>query len=177
MKEQINVFDYAADIMKALKTGVLLTAKAGEKVNSMTIGWGALGINWRKTMFTVYVREGRYTRQLLDAGDSFTISIPMEGSDRKILGIMGTRSGRNTDKAAEAGITYIPSEKVDAPAVKEYPLTIECKIAYRKLEDKDALDPAYMVCYPQDVDSSHVGANRDFHVEYIGEVVDAYIIR
>ena len=46
MKQQIAVFDYAQHILQALKTGVLLTVKAGETVNTMTIGWGTLGIEW-----------------------------------------------------------------------------------------------------------------------------------
>ena len=30
--------------------------------------------------------------------------------------------------------------------------------------------------YPQDIDGTAVGANRDAHVTYYGEIVDAYII-
>lgn len=37
MKKEIEVFDYANEIMRAVKTGVLLTTKADDKVNSMTI--------------------------------------------------------------------------------------------------------------------------------------------
>lgn len=44
MKKKINVFDYAGDIMKALDKGVLITTKADGKVDSMTLGWGTLGI-------------------------------------------------------------------------------------------------------------------------------------
>ena len=43
MKKQINVFDYAKEIMEAVQTGVLLTTKVDDKVNSMTISWGTLG--------------------------------------------------------------------------------------------------------------------------------------
>ena len=31
--------------------------------------------------------------------------------------------------------------------------------------------------YPQDVPGTHPMANRDFHTMYVGEIVDAYIIR
>ena len=33
MKKEIEVFDYANEIMKSIKTGVLITTKAGDKVN------------------------------------------------------------------------------------------------------------------------------------------------
>lgn len=35
--KKIEVFDYANDILKSLKSGVLLTTKADDKVNFMTI--------------------------------------------------------------------------------------------------------------------------------------------
>ncbi len=44
MKKQINVFDYAKEIMEAVQTGVLLKTKVDDKVNSMTISRGTLGI-------------------------------------------------------------------------------------------------------------------------------------
>ena len=31
--------------------------------------------------------------------------------------------------------------------------------------------------YPQDVDGTYPMANRDFHTMYVGEIVDAYIIK
>lgn len=44
MKREIEVFDYAGEIMKGVKAGVLLTTKAEDNVNTMTISWGTLGI-------------------------------------------------------------------------------------------------------------------------------------
>ena len=67
MKRKINPFDYAGDICKALKSGILLTTKRGEEVNTMTIGWGTIGIDWSRPVFIAYVRESRYTKQLLEA--------------------------------------------------------------------------------------------------------------
>ena len=64
-KRKIEISDYANEIIKALPKGVLLTSKA-DKVNSMVIGWGTLGINWSRPVIAVYVREGRYTKGQLD---------------------------------------------------------------------------------------------------------------
>ncbi len=177
MNKKIEVFDYANVILKTLGKGALLTTKAGDKVNSMTIGWGTLGIEWQTPIFTAFVREGRYTRELLDQADSFTVNIPLEGADRKALGILGSKSGRDMDKAALAGITYVPGEKVESPAVKEYALTIECKLVYKQLQDRNAIAQKFMDCYPQDVDSSNPMENKDFHIVYCGEIVAAYIIQ
>ena len=47
MKKNIDAFDYAGYICKAMKKGILLTTKAGDRVNTMTIGWGKIGIEWK----------------------------------------------------------------------------------------------------------------------------------
>ena len=95
MKRQINPFDYAGDICKALPKGILLTTKRGEEVNSMTIGWGTMGVDWSLPMFIVYVRESRYTKQLLEENGEFTINVPMGDVDKNILSVCGTKSGRD----------------------------------------------------------------------------------
>ena len=81
MKRKINLWEYAETILEHLQRGVLLTSKAGEQVNTMTISWGTLGIEWSKPIFTVFVRENRFTRQLLEQSPEFTINIPV--GDRK----------------------------------------------------------------------------------------------
>ena len=66
MKKEVNAFEYASQIREAMQHGgILLTTKAGEKINTMTIGWGTLGVEWKKPIFTAYVRESRVTRQML----------------------------------------------------------------------------------------------------------------
>ena len=40
--------------MKELSKGILLTIKSGDEVNSMTIAWGQVGIEWGK-MFLQHI--------------------------------------------------------------------------------------------------------------------------
>ena len=176
-KHRIDLTDYANDIMKALPKGILLTTKVGQKINSMVIGWGTFGVNWSKPVFVTYVREGRFTREQLDANPEFTVNVPIGDFDRKIIAVCGGKSGRNIDKIKEAGLTPIDAEKISAPAIKEFPLTLECKVIYRQKQDLDALTCDRKAdMYPQHVDGTAVGANRDAHVTYYGEIVDAYIL-
>ena len=51
-KTPIDVIEQAGLIMAALKKGILITSAKVGKVNSMTISWGALGIEWNKNIFT-----------------------------------------------------------------------------------------------------------------------------
>ena len=66
MKKDINVWEYAGHICEQTGKGILVTTKVGDKVNSMTIGWGTLGIEWGKPIYTVFVRESRYTKEMLE---------------------------------------------------------------------------------------------------------------
>lgn len=177
MKKKINVMDYATEIMQALPKGILLTTKQGDKVNSMTIGWGMLGIEWGKPIFITVVRENRFSRELLDANGEFTINIPVGDFDKNITGFCGSKSGRNLDKISELNLTLEAPECISVPGIKELPLTLECKLMYRQ-----AQDPAFMSeetkakHYPQDVPSDACLANKDYHIAYYGEIVNAYII-
>lgn len=177
MKKEIEVLDYASEIMKAVKTGVLVTTRVEDKVNSMTVSWGTLGIEWGKPIFTIFIRENRFTKQQLDKNPEFTVNIPVGVFDKKILGVCGTKSGHITDKISELNLTLEESKSIMVPGIKELPLTLECKVIYKQKQDKDEITEENLkACYPQDVDSSFHGANRDFHTAYYGEIVGAYII-
>ena len=90
----------------------------------------------------------------------------------------GWQSGHNIDKVKEAGLELEAAETISTPGVKQYPLTIECRVLYSQDQDlsKIPVDIREKM-YPQDVDGSYPMANRDFHTMYVGEIVDAYIIK
>ena len=170
MKKIVNAFDYAGEICKAMSPGVLLTAKLGDKVNPMTIGWGSVGVEWGKPLFTAYVRPCRYTHDMIEATGEFTVNIPM-GDAKSILGFCGTKSGRDTDKVAALGLTLEEPLNISVPGIKELPLTLECKVVYKQDQVlanlKDSLRDRY---YP---DRNDLG---DYHTAYYAEIVSAYII-
>ncbi len=178
MKEHIEVFDYSKTIFEALQKGVLLTTKTEDKTNTMTISWGALGVEWAKPLFITFVRTGRFTHQQLEKNPEFTINIPLGEFDSKILGIAGTKSGYDIDKIAELGVTLEEPEIISVPGIKELPLTLECRVVYKQTQDPTHLKPEYHEqFYPQDVPGSHHSANSDYHTAFYGEIVDAYIIK
>ncbi len=176
-KQVIAPFDYAKTITQALPQGILLTTRVGDRVNCMTIGWGHLGVVWSRPVFIAYVREGRFARPLLDESRCFTINIPLDQAAKKITAFCGTRSGKTVDKVKELGLTLIDGDEVAAPAVAELPLTLECRVIYRQLQDRSAIPADILTAmYPEDKDSFCCGCNRDAHVCYYGEIVKAYII-
>lgn len=177
MKKEIEVFDYASEIIKAVNGGVLLTTKADGKVNSMTISWGTLGIEWGKLIFTVFVRENRFTKQQLEKNPEFTINIPIGEFNKKILSVCGTKSGHETDKIKKLDLSLESPNIISVPGIKELPLTLECRVIYKQKQDeKEITEENKNKFYPQDVESSFHGSNKDYHTAYYGEIVSAYII-
>ena len=172
MKKQIDAFDYAGHICKSMKMGILLTTKAGETVNTMTIGWGTIGIEWNKPIFIAYVRETRYTKQFLEETGEFTVNIPYGEVDQRILAYCGTKSGRETNKIRDLGLTLIDSDVVQVPGILELPLTLECKIIYKQKQDLSCLPQSVIDRFYPVVDGEGF---QDYHIAYYGEIVNAYL--
>ena len=172
MKRPINVWDYAGKINEETGKGILLTTKADGKVNTMTIGWGTLGIQWAKPIFIAFVRESRYTKEMLEKNPEFTVNVPLGAIDKNILGICGTKSGRDMDKFEVLGLTEEAPETISVPGIKELPLTLECKVIYKQDQDPAAIakendDRYYAKGTPNE---------NDYHTAYYGQILAAYII-
>jgi len=171
-KKKIDVTEYASEIIKAMSKGILLTTQYEGKTNSMVIGWGHVGVIWGKPVFVAYVRESRYTRELLDKNPEFTVNVPVGDFDKKILAVCGSKSGRDMDKIKETGLTPVNSENISVPGLKEFPLTLECRVLYREEQDASRLaEKIQNRFYP-----SGASGKQDDHISYYGEILDAYII-
>ena len=56
------------------KEWALLTAGSKEKANTMTISWGGVGVLWGKNVAFVFVRDSRYTKELIDKNEFFSLT-------------------------------------------------------------------------------------------------------
>ena len=172
MKKEVNVWDYAGQIMEHINSGILLTTKADGQVDTMTIGWGTIGVQWGKPIFIVFVRESRYTKQLLDKNGEFTVNVPLGQVDKNILQVCGTKSGRDMDKIGALGLTLEEGETVSVPAIKQLPLTLECKVIYKQDQEPSAIFPEYDARYY----AKGTRNEGDYHTAYYGEITAAYIV-
>lgn len=177
MKRNVGVFDYAAQVCEQMKKGILLTVKSGEKVNTMSIGWGTIGIEWGKPIFIAFVRESRHTKGMIDRAGEFTVNVPMGPIDKNIIGYCGTKSGRDTDKIADMNLTLVDSDVIATPGIKELPLTLECKVLYSQEQQIRSIpEDIIKRYYPQITESEGYFTGRDIHTAYYAEIVNAYII-
>jgi flavin reductase (DIM6/NTAB) family NADH-FMN oxidoreductase RutF len=132
--------------------------------NTMTASWGQLGHLWGKNVATMYVRPQRYTKEFVDANETFTLSF-FDERYRDALNICGTKSGRNTNKVQEAGLTPIATP-VGSVAFGEANMILECRKLYATPIDSVAFIDASIV--------SKIYPHKDFHVMYVGEIVNVY---
>lgn len=172
MNKEVNVWDYAGHILKVIDKGILLTTAAEGKRDTMVIGWGSLGVVWSKPVFKVLVRESRYTKELLDRNGEFTVNVPLSAVDKNIIAVCGTKSGRDMDKFKELGLHTQEGQTVAVPAIKELPLTLECKVIYKQEQDPAAIDGA---CYARFY-AEGTRNEGDYHTVYYGEITAAYIV-
>ncbi len=142
------------------KKWALLTAGTKDNFNSMTISWGGLGTLWGKPVVTSYVRTSRYTHEFLDSNDYFTVSFYGEEM-KQILGVYGSKSGRDIDKMHYEGLT---AQEVDGTVTfEEAEITLVCKKLFKeRLEVEDMSSEVYEAFYKNDAP----------HDMYIGEVVE-----
>ena len=153
-KFDVDVFSAFAD------DWALVTAGTQGDYNTMTIGWGGLGTLWSRPAATVYVKQNRYTHGFMEKNDWFTVSF-FPAEYKKALGYLGSRSGRDGDKVAAAGLTPVYLE--NAVTFTQAHTTLLCKKIYRQ-----DLDLAAM---PENVVNAFYKTEAP-HTMYIGEVVE-----
>lgn len=128
--------------------------------NAMAISWGGLGTLWERPAATVYVKPIRYTWQFLQKNDKFTV-IFLPESMKKAVGIMGTHSGRDGDKAALAGLTPVFLDGCVTFAEAE--TTLVCRKMYTQDMKRDTM--------PADVIADYY-TEEEPHTIFIGEVIE-----
>jgi flavin reductase (DIM6/NTAB) family NADH-FMN oxidoreductase RutF len=151
-------------ILDSLKRKGLLLASTGKscRANVMTIGWANIGILWYRPFFIAYVRKSRYTHELLEETGDFTVNVPPDNFD-DVIEYCGTRSGRNVDKVKELGLKIEDSRIVKSPGLAASPVTLECKIVFKKeIESNDVPSHVRDRFYSKD----------DYHTCYFAEIVN-----
>ena len=98
------------------------------KSNVMTAAWGGICCS-SPPCVAVALRKATYTYGNIVVQQEFTINIPSE-SHVKEADYFGIVSGKSENKFAQAGLTPVKAETVNAPYVKEFPLILECKVIH-----------------------------------------------
>jgi len=153
------------DVLKYLKKGAFLTAMSDGKVNTMTISWGTIGIEWGEDVFVTLVRDSRFTKGFIDNSGKFTVTIPKDDSMKEALAICGTKSGRNIDKIKECNLTLRKSKTINTPYIYCNGFVLECEVMYSQRMNENCMSDSF---------KEKFYATGDIHTMYHGKILDIY---
>lgn len=153
------------EIIERLKKGAFLTVKDSDKVNTMTISWGNIGVNWREDIFVTLVRDSRYTKEFIDKNGKFTVTIPKNDDMKDALAFCGSKSGRDYDKIKECNLSLAEGKAVDVPHIACSSYVYECEVIYKMRMDTDAMTEDFKNTFYSD---------GDIHTFYFGKVKAFY---
>ena len=148
----------------------ILTAGNKNLYNSMIIEWGSLGVAFKKPIFTVYVKPERYTYEIMEKSDIFTVTF-IERKLMKRFNIYGTKSGKDINKEEEAG-THIKFLEKGGVTFDEAVEVYVCKKMAKSVIDKNTMDPYIEELYKNNI---KVYKSDVPHVLYIGEILYHYV--
>ena len=113
---------------------VLMIATYNEdgSIDVMNMAWGGICDD---NKVALNISESHKTAANLKARKAFTLSVA-DAAHVKEADFFGIASGNKmADKFAKSGLHAVKSDKVDAPIVEEFPLTLECKVSEFQHDD------------------------------------------
>ena len=158
---QIDPKKIEENTFRLIGSCMLVTAGAPGSFNTMTAGWGGLGVLWSKDICFCLIRPVRHTYAFMERSDTYSLCF-FEEEYRDALTFCGTKSGRDVDKVERTGLTPVLD---DGPIYFEQArLVFQCrKIYFHDLIPANFRDPGIESFYPQ----------KDYHRMYVGEITRA----
>lgn len=107
---------------------IVATYDKENKPNAMAVSWGGICCS-KPPAIAIAVRKATHTYASLIERKAFTVNIPPE-EYAKEADYFGIVTGAKEDKFAKTGLTPVRSDIVDAPYIKEFPLSLECRVIH-----------------------------------------------
>ncbi|MEF9954305.1 MAG: flavin reductase family protein [Clostridium sp.] len=123
MKKQIWK---AGNMIYPVPAVMVTVADQEGRSNILTIAWtGTVCTN--PPMAYISVRPERYSYSMLKETGEFVINLTTEDL-AYATDYCGVKSGRDTNKWNDTGLTPVPASQVKVPLIKESPVNIECRV-------------------------------------------------
>src|SRR4030066_242991 len=105
---------------------IIGTYSQDDRPNIMNAAWGGIASS-KPPCISISIREATLTYHNIRQSGVFTVNFPSE-KHVKEADYVGLVSGRDIDKFKETGLTPEKSKLVNAPIVKEFPYSLECRL-------------------------------------------------
>lgn len=131
------------------------------KINLFTVAWAGT-ICTNPPMVSISVRKERFSYNMIKESGEFVINLTTQ-SMAKATDYCGVKSGRDTDKWLDTGLTPIDSKLVSAPSISESPVSIECKV--RNILELGSHDMFIADVVAVTVDEKYLDGNGTFNFQ------------
>lgn len=152
---ELNPFTAAGD------NGLVITAESEGRINAMVSTFVGFGTLWHKKVVFIFVRNGRYTKELLDSAEFFSLSF-CEDTYKSSLKYIKSLSGRVEDKIANSGLHI--NRHIDIPFIDEGTFVVLCA----KMASFPVDDTAFINSY----EKKKYYPDGDYHCIYVGEILE-----
>lgn len=158
MFKEISAKDIKENLIECIANEWTLISAGNEGgFNMMTASWGFAGELWGSDAVEVFIRPQRYTLGFVEKEDRFALSF--YGDNKALHKICGSKSGRDTDKVKETGLTPVFSD--GTVYFEEARLVIICKKQYAdNIKEECFIDKDPLKWYE----------NKDYHRFFIGKI-------
>ena len=156
--KKIAAEDFSEIFDRVGKQWMLIGAGDVGEENAMTASWGCFGVLWNKPVCICFIRPQRHTHKLTEKCDRLSLTF-FDEKYREVLKYFGTRSGADTDKIADCGLTVLRESGV--PYFAEADVALICKKLYvGAIEENEFIDRSLLSNYEK----------KDYHTVYICEI-------
>lgn len=147
--------------VKLGKEWALVTTGNKQNYNTMTVSWGGVGVLWGKNVVYIFIRESRYSKELIDHGEFFSLSF-FDAKYHDALAYCGAHSGKNENKFEQANLNAAFRHSIPYP--DEANLVLLCKKAASiPITEEHFNDSSIMKTWYKD---------HDMHTMYVGEIIE-----
>ena len=130
------------------------------KSNLFTVAWAGT-VCTNPPMLSISVRPERYSYHMIKETGEFVVNLTTE-SMAFATDYCGVRSGRDTDKWKDTGLTREKASVVSVPLVKESPVSLECRVVRIDQLGSHHMFLAEVVAV--DVDEEYMDEKDSFHL-------------
>ncbi|MCW4051690.1 MAG: flavin reductase family protein [Candidatus Bathyarchaeota archaeon] len=162
MKEEVRIREGLRQL--PIRPLYLVSMEQGGKKNIITVGMFAF-FSGRPSLVGIGIAPKRYSFELIRKSREFVVNV-IDESLIKAVRTCGERSGRDVDKFEATGLTPVKGTKVNAFAIEESPVSIECKV----IQEVETGDHVWFI---GEVQATHVRRNYEWKqgllFKWIGE--------
>ena len=129
--------------------------------NIFTVAWAGT-ICTNPPMLSISVRPERHSYHMIRETGEFVVNLTTE-SMAWATDYCGVRSGRDTDKWKDTGLTPEKANVVNVPVIKESPVNIECRVV--KVEELGSHHMFIADVVAVDVDEAYIDEKDTFQLQ------------